>query len=103
MAQHTVGQNNGGTGPEIYATQPEEAYTDLSPPQNRHDSAVSEIGQADQLVTPSINIEPAPVSRQASFEVDNRKSTDALQPPSSKWCQRHHMCCANDSRNSWTK
>jgi hypothetical protein len=86
MAQRSVGQNNGGPGPEIYATQPEEAYTDIPQGHNRHDSSVSEIGQADQLVTPSINIEPAPVSRQASFEVDNRNFADALQPPSSKLC-----------------
>lgn len=86
MAQRSVGQHNGGPGPEIYATQPEEAYTDIPQVHNRHDSSVSEIGQADQLITPSINIEPAPVSRQASFEVDKRNFADALQPPSSKWC-----------------
>jgi transcription factor CRZ1 len=94
IAQHSVGQNNGGPGPEIYATQPDEAYTDISQVNNHRDSTVSEIGQADQLVTPSINIEPAPVSRQASFEVDNRNFADALQPPPSKlWLTLSSLLC----------
>lgn len=83
MAQHNLGQNNGGPGPEIYATQPEDAFTDMSQMHSHNDSIISDMGQADQYVTPSINIEPAPVSRQASFEVDNRNFADALQPPTS--------------------
>jgi hypothetical protein len=86
MAQHNLGQNNGGPGPEIYATQPEESYVEISQMQNRNDSTVSDMGQADQYVTPSINIEPAPVSRQASFEVETKPFADALQPPASKSC-----------------
>jgi hypothetical protein len=88
MTQHNLGQNNGGPGPEIYATQPEESYGEISQMQNRNDSAVSDMGQADQYVTPSINIEPAPVSRQASFEVETKPFAvaDALQPPASKSC-----------------
>jgi transcription factor CRZ1 len=88
MAQHNLGQNNGGPGPEIYATQPEESYGEASEMQNRNDSTVSDMGQADQYVTPSINIEPAPVSRQASFEVETKPfaAVDALQPPASKSC-----------------
>lgn len=82
-----MGQNTGGPGPEIYATQPEESYTDISPMHNRNDATVSDMGRADQYVTPSINIEPAPVSRQASFEVENENFPDALQPPTSKTCQ----------------
>jgi transcription factor CRZ1 len=90
MTQHNLGQNNGGPGPEIYATQPEESYGEVSQMQNRNDSTVSDnMGQADQYVTPSINIEPAPVSRQASFEVETKTFAvaDALQPPASKSCE----------------
>jgi hypothetical protein len=86
MTQHNLGQNNGGPGPEIYATQPEESYTDMSQMHNRNDSTISDMGRADQYATPSINIEPAPVSRQASFEVDDRSFADALHPPASKLC-----------------
>lgn len=87
VTQHNMGQNTGGPGPEIYATQPEESYTDMSQMHNRNDATVSDMGRADQYVTPSINIEPAPVSRQASFEVENENFPDALQPPTSKTCQ----------------
>ena len=51
---------------------------------NRNSSAVSDMGQADQLAPPTINIEPAPVSRQASFEPENNNVQDALSPPTSK-------------------
>lgn len=85
MAQHNLGQTSlGGPGPEIYATQPEEPYREVTQLHGRNDSAMSDMGQADQYVTPSINIEPAPVSRQASFEVDASPYQDALSPPGSK-------------------
>ena len=104
MAQHNLGQNNGGPGPEIYATQPEESpYTDMSQIHNRNDLTISDMGQADQYVTPSINIEPAPVSRQASFEVDNRNFADALQPPTSKSSQPHRACYTDQVRKPRAK
>ena len=88
MTQHNLGQNSGGPGPEIFAPQPEDSSAEISQMQNRNDSTVSDMGQADQYVTPSINIEPAPVSRQASFEVETKPFAvaDALQPPASKSC-----------------
>lgn len=50
---------------------------------NRNLSSVSDMGQADQFAPPTIQIDPAPVSRQQSFgpqgEVD---SSNALSPPS---------------------
>jgi hypothetical protein len=103
IGQHSLGQNNGGPGPEIYATQPEESYTDMSPMHNRNDSTVSDMGQANQYVTPSINIEPAPVSRQASFEVEDRNFADALLPPTSKSCRPCYICCTDENRKSRAK
>lgn len=50
---------------------------------NRNLSAVSDMGQADQFAVPNIQIDPAPISRQASFgpqgEIDQN---NALSPPS---------------------
>lgn len=50
---------------------------------NRNLSSVSDMGQADQFAPPTIQIDPAPVSRQQSFgpqgEMD---SNNALSPPS---------------------
>jgi len=101
-AQHNLGQNNTDPGPEIYATQPEESYVEM---QNRNDSTVSDMGQADQYATPSINIEPAPVSRQASFEVEAKPFTDALLPPASKSCYpiSQSLLVLTSFRKSWAE
>lgn len=53
---------------------------------NRNHSAVSDVGQADQLSAPTINIEFAPVSRQTSFGLNadqDQRSSNALSPPPS--------------------
>lgn len=51
---------------------------------NRNLSAVSDMGQADQYAVPNIMIDPAPVSRQASFGPQGEMGpNDALSPPSS--------------------
>ena len=79
---------------------------DISKMKNRNDSMASDMGQADQYVTPSINIEPAPVSRQASFEVETKTFAvaDALQPPASKSCQSCHTSpITNEFRKSGPK
>ena len=64
--------------PEIYTTQPEYSQGHL-----RNQSIVSDIGQADQYAPPTINIEPAPVSRQGSFGPQGQME-GALSPPASK-------------------
>ncbi|KAK5947039.1 DNA-binding transcription factor [Knufia obscura] len=51
---------------------------------NRNLSSVSDMGQADQFAVPNIMIDPAPVSRQASFGPQGEMSpNDALSPPQS--------------------
>lgn len=72
-----------GPGPEIYTTQPEESFRSMSQMHARHTSVVSDMGQADQFPAPTINIEPAPVSRQASFEPEMSNLGDNLSPPTS--------------------
>ena len=85
MGQTNLGQTVvGGPGPEIYTSQVDESFPDMSQSQSRNEATMSNMGQADQYATPSISIEPAPVSRQNSFEVDNRNFQDALVPPGSK-------------------
>jgi transcription factor CRZ1 len=64
--------------PEVYATQAE------FPGHLRNQSVVSEMGQADQYAPPTINIEPAPVSRQASFGPHGEHFDGALSPPNSQ-------------------
>ncbi|RMZ87113.1 hypothetical protein DV736_g5661, partial [Chaetothyriales sp. CBS 134916] len=44
----------------------------------------TEIGQADQFAPPTINIEPAPVSRQGSFGPQGEQLAGALSPPSNQ-------------------
>lgn len=43
---------------------------------------LADMGQADQFAPPTINIEPAPVSRQASFGPAGEQMEGALSPPS---------------------
>ena len=78
-----AGQMN-GPGPEIFTTNVDNAL------QRLHEitsSGASDMGQANQFPVPTIDIEPAPVSRQASFEPEKGgdPNIDALSPPSSKW------------------
>jgi hypothetical protein len=65
------------SGPETYAGQSQEAFGQAS----RNGSA--EMGQAQQMVPPEINVEFAPASRQNSFEPPKPLSfdQDALTPP----------------------
>ena len=54
----------------------------MSTMHNRNLSSVSDMGQADQYAVPNIMIDPAPVSRQASFGPQGEmNSNDALSPP----------------------
>ena len=62
--------------PEIYAPQ-------AIPAHMRNQSIVSELGQADQFAPPTINIEPAPVSRVSSFGPQGEHYEGALSPPGS--------------------
>jgi hypothetical protein len=73
-------QNNAfvpSSGPEAYAGQSQEAFEQAP----RHGSA--EMGQAQQMEPPQINVEFAPASRQNSFEPPKALSfdQDALTPP----------------------
>jgi hypothetical protein len=62
---------------EVYTTQPDQGHL-------RNQSMVSDMGQADQFAPPTINIEPAPVSRQASFGPHGEHFDGALSPPNSQ-------------------
>lgn len=83
MLQQGMQNHIPGAGPEIYTTQPEESFASMSHLRARHTSVVSDMGQADQFPAPIINIEPAPVSRQASFEHESNNLGDNLSPPAS--------------------
>jgi transcription factor CRZ1 len=65
------------SGPDAYAGQSQEAFG--QPPRN----GSAEMGQAQQMVPPEINVEFAPASRQNSFEPPKPLSfdQDALTPP----------------------
>jgi transcription factor CRZ1 len=65
--------------PEVYTT-----HADPFPAHMRNQSLASDIGQADQFAPPTINIEPAPVSRQGSFGPHGEQIHGALSPPASK-------------------
>ncbi|KAL2421788.1 C2H2 finger domain transcription factor crzA [Exophiala dermatitidis] len=68
--------------PEIYPVHAT-AYPPVVPSNHlRNTSVVSDIGQADQFEPPTINIEPAPVSRQQSFGPQAEGTEGALSPPS---------------------
>lgn len=71
--QHDMMLSQGMQAPE-YTTQPAHL---------RHQSVI-EMGQADQFAPPTINIEPAPVSRQASFGPQGENLEGALSPPNSQ-------------------
>ena len=75
--------------PEVYTTQAEQ-YGHM-----RNQSLASDLGQADQFAPPTINIEPAPVSRQQSFGPQGEMFEGALSPPTS---QRKSEECVLDQR-----
>lgn len=83
MLQQGMQSQIPGAGPEIFAAQPEDSFQSMSQLHARHTSVVSDMGQADQYPAPTINIEPAPVSRQASFEPETNNLGDNLSPPAS--------------------
>lgn len=83
MLQQGMQDHMPGPGSEIYTTQPDESFRNMSQMHARHTSIVSDMGQADQFPAPTINIEPAPVSRQGSFESEMNNLGDNLSPPAS--------------------
>ncbi|KAK5557629.1 DNA-binding transcription factor [Exophiala xenobiotica] len=79
----TLNQPMGIPIPNVYTSQAP-AYPSIVPSNHiRNTSVVSEIGQADQFAPPTINIEPAPVSRQQSFGPQGELLEGALSPPTS--------------------
>ena len=81
---HDLGVNHEQLTSQTYLPQPELTYSTIPPSHSRHLSAFSDMGQADQFAPPTINIEPAPVSRQASFGPDHPDIVNSLSPPNSK-------------------
>lgn len=80
-----LGQSMGIPVPDVYNSQaPQYQVQPPVVPSNhiRNTSVVSDIGQADQFAPPTINIEPAPVSRQQSFGPQGEAMEGALSPPS---------------------
>ncbi|OAL37190.1 hypothetical protein AYO20_03366 [Fonsecaea nubica] len=78
-----LGQPLGIPVPDVYTTQPPQYQPPVVPSNHiRNTSVVSDIGQADQFQPPTINIEPAPVSRQQSFGPQGEATEGALSPPS---------------------
>jgi transcription factor CRZ1 len=82
-------QMAGLPGPEIYTSQPE-PYSNMVAMHHRHSSTVSDMGQADQFLPPTIQIDPAPPSRTNSFE-PGTYGEDNLSPKTSK---SFHSYCA---------
>lgn len=60
----------------------------------RNTSVASDIGQADLFEPPTINIEPAPVSRQQSFGPQAEGTEGALSPPNNTGSEsiREYLC-----------
>lgn len=81
MGQDLLNPNMGMSGPEVYTTQPDSGHM-------RH-ASLGDMGQADQFAPPTINIEPAPVSRQASFGPQGEQIEGALSPPSGSSSKPH--------------
>ena len=76
--QFMLGMNNGFGQPQnMYGGQGQESF-----PQIQHNNGSLDMGQAQQMVPPEINVEFAPTSRQASFEPPKPSfDQDALTPP----------------------
>lgn len=67
-------------GSHLFGSQ--QQYQQMQSLHNRNLSTVSDMGQADQYAVPNIQIDPAPVSRQASFGPNaDMDSNNALSPP----------------------
>ena len=85
MLNQSQNQMGGHPGPEIYTTQAE-PYSNMGAMHNRHGSSLSDMGRADQFKPPEITIDPAPVSRQNSFEPGNNPFGEGnLSPRTSKF------------------
>lgn len=82
LSQPEIALNQSMAMPSDYSNQQNFAQSNILPSNHlRNTSVVSDIGQADQFEPPIINIEPAPVSRQQSFGLqENTEGT--LSPPS---------------------
>jgi hypothetical protein len=76
--QFMLGMNNGfGQPRNMYGSQNRESF-----PQIQHSGSSLDMGQAQQMVPPEINVEFAPSSRQNSFEPPKPAfDQDALTPP----------------------
>ena len=81
MLSHGLPNTVHGPGPEIYTTQPDGSYGNVPSMHGRSTSLISDMGQADQFPAPTIKIEPAPLSRQGSFEPEAARLGDNLSPP----------------------
>ena len=73
MGQDLLNPGMSMGAPNIYTSQAESSHM-------HH--PLADMGQADQFAPPTINIEPAPVSRQASFGPSGEIIEGALSPPS---------------------
>jgi hypothetical protein len=76
--QFMLGMNNGfGQQQNMYGNQGQESF-----PQIQHSNGSLDMGQAQQMVPPEINVEFAPASRQNSFDPPKPSfDQDALTPP----------------------
>lgn len=81
MGHDLLNPSMGLGGPEVYTTRPDSGHM-------RH-ASLGDMGQADQFAPPTINIEPAPVSRQASFGPQGEQLEGALSPPSGGGSRTH--------------
>ena len=100
LASH-LGQAT-GPGPEIFTQHVDNSLQKLHDANGSHTS-----GRASQFPVPTIDIEPAPVSRQASFEPDKGGNVyDTLSPPSRKYRDRSSFGAQSlilVCRTSWSK
>lgn len=79
MNENNFGQQN----QNMYQGQGQEAFPQMNNmPQMQHTNSSGEMGQAQQMIPPEINVEFAPASRQNSFEPPKPTlDQDALTPP----------------------
>ncbi|KAK5051369.1 hypothetical protein LTR84_003021 [Exophiala bonariae] len=78
----TLSQPLGVPGSDVFSNQTNFVQPPILPSNHmRNTSVVSDIGQADLFEPPTINIEPAPVSRQQSFGPQAEGTEGALSPP----------------------
>lgn len=78
----TLSQPLGVPGSDVYSNPSNFVQPPILPSNHmRNTSVASDIGQADLFEPPTINIEPAPVSRQQSFGPQVEGTEGALSPP----------------------